>query len=138
MVERQQREGSPTWSEVLEESPLMLLLVDHDLDVYMIRDRARNGTAIDSLQPLVTVVFFSMFVVFTLERGRGVNPLDTVRAAPTPTQKVWMFATALEQVCQGTTLDRIQVHHPPQGTPRLSWEKSEDRICTTAVVVSCD
>jgi len=62
----------------------------------MVRDSIQDGTTIDGLQPLITIVLFSKFVVFALERRRGVNSLDAARVTPAPTQKIWVFATALE------------------------------------------
>src|SRR5579872_3309368 len=102
---------------MLEESPLVLLLVDSNLCVYVARNSLGDGTAVDLLQPLITVVLFPEFVIFALKR-RSVNPFDAARMAPTPAQKIWMFSAPLEQVRQGATLRRIQMHHPPQGTSR--------------------
>jgi hypothetical protein len=88
--------AKPQLGPVLEESLLVLFLVDGDFDVYMVRDSIRDGTTIDGLQPLVTIVLFSKFVVFALERRRSVNSLDAARVTSTPTQKIGMLATALE------------------------------------------
>jgi len=113
----------------------MLLLVSHDLGVYVVYNIVLDGTTINTLQPLLAVVLFPKFVVLALER-RFVNPIDTVHMAPTPAQNIWMFATALQQVCQCTALGGIQMHHPLQRTPRFSWEQSEDRFLILAA--SCN
>lgn len=52
---------------MLEESPLMLLLVKDDLRMYVVRNGVWDGAAVDVLQPLIAVVFFSVLVVFTFE-----------------------------------------------------------------------
>ena len=97
----------------------MLLLVNRDLGVYMVYRGVWDGAAIDLLQPFVSIVLFPELMILALERRRGFNPVDIV---PTPTQKIWVFATALEQVRERAALGGIQVHHPPQGTPCFSWE----------------
>lgn len=74
----------------------MLLLVDGNLCVYVIWNSVWDRTTIGTLQPFITVILLSDFVVFTLERRGGVDSLDTTRVALASTQKIWMFATALE------------------------------------------
>jgi len=74
----------------------MLLLVNGDLRMYVGRNHVWYRTAIDGLEPLIAIVFLPESVVFTLERRRSVNPLDTARVVPAAAQKIRMLSTTLE------------------------------------------
>lgn len=73
---------------MLEESPLMLFLVDEDLGVYVVWNSVWDRTTIGALQPVITVILLSEFVVFALERRGAVDSLDAARVALAPTQKI--------------------------------------------------
>jgi hypothetical protein len=74
----------------------MLFLVDENLGVYVIWNSVWDRTTIGTLQPFITVILLSDFVVFALKRRGAVDSLDAARVALAPTQKISMFATALE------------------------------------------
>ena len=47
-----------------------------------------------------------------------------------------MFPFARQQICQGATSGRLDMHHSPDCIARFAREQTEDRVCTS--LMSCD